>query len=120
MWTPLCHVNNLPGLLLASNKNTPNGDEQIKRSSRAISDKTQRPCRGMTPIPSNTSTVGRGESQNRYQASALLPGYSSIRSMPLDTMLTASPTPLRKCEADHACQHGKGKRRRPPMREAKR
>jgi hypothetical protein len=41
MWTPLCHVNNLPGLLLASNKNTPNGDEQIKRSSRAISDKTQ-------------------------------------------------------------------------------
>ena len=41
MWTSLCHVNNLPGLPLASAKNTPNGDKQIKRSSRPVSDKTQ-------------------------------------------------------------------------------
>ncbi len=41
MWTPLCHVNNLPGLLLASAQNTSNGDEQIKRFGCAVSDETK-------------------------------------------------------------------------------
>jgi len=36
MWTPPCHVNDLPRLLFTSTENTSNSDEQIKRSSSAV------------------------------------------------------------------------------------
>src|SRR5262249_22108466 len=38
MWTPLCHMNNLPRLLFTSAGNTSNCDEQIKRASNAVCD----------------------------------------------------------------------------------